>query len=100
MAPRQARFCSFQAIVREWASDVAGDLDNATRVAPGDGLDRLAPAREAAQIAATLRRRFSHELISAIAAMPQEIGRRAHAAGKCRSWCLGNRRHVAGYRDR
>jgi hypothetical protein len=72
MAPRQARFCSFQAIVREWASDVAGDLDNATRVAPGDGLDRLAPAREAAQIAAALRRRFSHELISAIAAMPQE----------------------------
>jgi len=35
-------------------------------------LDRLAPAREVAQIAAALGRRFSHELISAIAAMPQE----------------------------
>ncbi|MGZ3288005.1 MAG: AAA family ATPase, partial [Xanthobacteraceae bacterium] len=33
-------------------------------------LDRLAPARDVAQIAATLGRHFSHELISAVAAMP------------------------------
>jgi class 3 adenylate cyclase/predicted ATPase len=34
-------------------------------------LDRLAPVREVAQISATLGRQFSHELISAVAAMPQ-----------------------------
>jgi class 3 adenylate cyclase/predicted ATPase len=34
-------------------------------------LDRLAPTREVAQIAATLGRQFSHELISAVAEMPQ-----------------------------
>jgi class 3 adenylate cyclase/predicted ATPase len=34
-------------------------------------LDRLAPTREVAQIAAALGRQFSHELISAVAAMPQ-----------------------------
>ena len=34
-------------------------------------LDRLAPAREVAQIAAVLGRQFSHELISAVAPMPQ-----------------------------
>jgi DNA-binding SARP family transcriptional activator/class 3 adenylate cyclase len=34
-------------------------------------LDRLAPIREIAQISATLGRHFSHELISAVAAMPQ-----------------------------
>jgi len=34
-------------------------------------LDRLAPTREVAQIAAALGRRFSHELISAVAAMPR-----------------------------
>jgi class 3 adenylate cyclase/tetratricopeptide (TPR) repeat protein len=34
-------------------------------------LDRLAPVREVAQIAAALGRQFSHELISAVAAMPQ-----------------------------
>jgi class 3 adenylate cyclase/predicted ATPase len=34
-------------------------------------LDRLAPTREVAQIAAALGRRFSHELISAVASMPQ-----------------------------
>jgi len=34
-------------------------------------LDRLAPVREMAQIAAALGRTFSHELISAVAAMPQ-----------------------------
>src|SRR5262245_53353268 len=34
-------------------------------------LDRLAPVREVAQIAAALGRQFSHELISAIAGMPQ-----------------------------
>jgi hypothetical protein len=34
-------------------------------------LDRLAPAREAAQIGAALGRQFSHELIAAVAAMPQ-----------------------------
>ena len=34
-------------------------------------LDRLAPAREVAQIGAALGRAFSHELISAVAAMPQ-----------------------------
>jgi class 3 adenylate cyclase/tetratricopeptide (TPR) repeat protein len=34
-------------------------------------LDRLAPAREIAQIAAALGRSFSHELISAVAGMPQ-----------------------------
>ena len=33
-------------------------------------LDRLAPAREAAQIGAALGRSFSHELISAVAQMP------------------------------
>ena len=33
-------------------------------------LDRLAPTREVAQIAATLGRQFSHELISAVAEMP------------------------------
>jgi class 3 adenylate cyclase len=35
-------------------------------------LDRLAPAREVAQIGAALGRQFSHELISAVAAMPQQ----------------------------
>jgi predicted ATPase len=34
-------------------------------------LDRMAPVREVAQIGAALGRHFSHELISAIAAMPQ-----------------------------
>ena len=34
-------------------------------------LDRLAPAREVAQIAAALGRQFSHELISAVVPMPQ-----------------------------
>jgi predicted ATPase len=34
-------------------------------------LDRLAPVREVAQIAAALGRQFSHELISAVALMPQ-----------------------------
>jgi predicted ATPase/class 3 adenylate cyclase len=34
-------------------------------------LDRLAPAREMAQIGAALGRSFSHELISAVAQMPQ-----------------------------
>ena len=33
-------------------------------------LDRLAPIREVAQIAAALGRQFSHELISAVAAVP------------------------------
>ena len=36
-------------------------------------LDRLAPTREVAQIGATLGRSFSHELISAVAAMPQHL---------------------------
>jgi predicted ATPase len=35
-------------------------------------LDSLAPAREVAQIAATLGRQFSHELISAVATMPKQ----------------------------
>jgi predicted ATPase len=35
-------------------------------------LDRLAPTREVAQIGATLGRPFSHELISAVANMPQQ----------------------------
>ena len=35
-------------------------------------LDRLAPTREAAQIGAALGRSFSHELISAVAGMPQQ----------------------------
>jgi predicted ATPase/class 3 adenylate cyclase len=35
-------------------------------------LDRLAPVRQVAQIAAALGRQFSHELISAAAGMPQE----------------------------
>jgi predicted ATPase len=35
-------------------------------------LDRLAPVREVAQIGAALGRHFSHELISAIAPMPQK----------------------------
>jgi class 3 adenylate cyclase/tetratricopeptide (TPR) repeat protein len=35
-------------------------------------LDRLAPTREVTQIAAALGRHFSHELISAVAAMPQQ----------------------------
>jgi class 3 adenylate cyclase len=34
-------------------------------------LDRLAPTREVVQIAAALGRRFSHELISAVATMPK-----------------------------
>src|SRR6267142_482965 len=34
-------------------------------------LERLAPTREVVQIAATLGRQFSHELISAVAEMPQ-----------------------------
>jgi predicted ATPase len=36
-------------------------------------LDRLAPTREVAQIAATLGRSFSHELVNAVAGMPQPI---------------------------
>jgi class 3 adenylate cyclase/tetratricopeptide (TPR) repeat protein len=35
-------------------------------------LDRLAPVREVAQIGAALGRQFSHELISAVAAVPRE----------------------------
>ena len=35
-------------------------------------LDRLAPVREVAQIGAALGRQFSHELISAVARMPQQ----------------------------
>jgi predicted ATPase len=35
-------------------------------------LDRLGPAREVVQIGAALGRRFSHPLISAVAAMPQQ----------------------------
>jgi predicted ATPase len=35
-------------------------------------LDRLAPTREVAQIGAALGRQFSHELISAVAAVPQQ----------------------------
>ena len=35
-------------------------------------LDRLAPTREVAQIAATLGRSFSHELLSAVAQMPPQ----------------------------
>ena len=35
-------------------------------------LDRLAPTRDVAQIAATLGRQFSHELISAVAVMPRQ----------------------------
>src|SRR5262249_27343096 len=35
-------------------------------------LDRLAPVRPVAQIGAALGRKFSHELIAAIAAMPQQ----------------------------
>jgi class 3 adenylate cyclase/tetratricopeptide (TPR) repeat protein len=35
-------------------------------------LDRLAPTREVAQIAAALGRQFSHELINAVAAMPRQ----------------------------
>jgi class 3 adenylate cyclase len=35
-------------------------------------LDRLAPVREVAQIAAALGRQFSHELISAVAQLPQQ----------------------------
>ena len=35
-------------------------------------LDRLAPTREVAQIGAALGRSFSHDLISAIAQMPQQ----------------------------
>src|SRR5262249_51709647 len=35
-------------------------------------LDRLPSAREVAQIGATIGRRFSHELISAVAAIPQQ----------------------------
>ena len=35
-------------------------------------LDRLAPTREVAQIASALGRQFSHELISAVAKMPQD----------------------------
>jgi predicted ATPase len=35
-------------------------------------LDRLAPVREVAQIAAALGRQFSHELISAVAPIPRE----------------------------
>ncbi|SKC81180.1 Tetratricopeptide repeat-containing protein [Burkholderia sp. CF099] len=35
-------------------------------------LDRLAPARDVAQIAAVIGRRFSYELISAVASMPRE----------------------------
>src|SRR5262249_29181242 len=34
-------------------------------------LDRLAPVREIAQVGAALGRQFSHELISAVATMPQ-----------------------------
>jgi class 3 adenylate cyclase/tetratricopeptide (TPR) repeat protein len=35
-------------------------------------LDRLAPARDVAQIAAAIGRRFSYEVISAVASMPKE----------------------------
>jgi predicted ATPase len=36
-------------------------------------LDRLAPVREVAQIAATLGRHFSHELISAVTKISQQV---------------------------
>jgi class 3 adenylate cyclase/predicted ATPase len=46
-------------------------------------LDRLAPVREIAQIGAALGRSFSHELISAVAAMPQHQLDRALAQLVC-----------------
>jgi predicted ATPase len=49
----------------------AGDSEIAPSVALAR-LDRLALAREVAQIAAALGRQFSHELISAAAAMPRQ----------------------------
>ena len=49
-------------------------------------LDRLAPTREVAQIGAALGRSFSHELISAVAGMPQQqAGRRPRAARERRA---------------
>ena len=48
-----------------------GDTNDAARFALAR-LDRLAPTREVAQIGAALGRSFSHELISAVAQMPQQ----------------------------
>ena len=49
-------------------------------------LDRLASARETAQIGAALGRRFSHELIAAVAAMPpQQLEELADTARDCRA---------------
>jgi predicted ATPase len=42
-------------------------------------LDRLAPSREVVQIGAALGRQFTHELISAVAFMPQQKVDDAHA---------------------
>ena len=53
-------------------------------------LDRLAPTREVAQIAAALGRQFSHELISAVAEMPQQRAGATPWSSSCApSWCSG-----------
>jgi predicted ATPase len=52
-------------------------------------LDRLAPTREVAQIAAALGRQFSHELISAVAEMSQRSWRASWSSSYAPSWCSG-----------
>jgi predicted ATPase len=55
-------------------------------------LDRYAPAREVAQIGAALGRRFTHQMISAVATMPQQRLRDAlaHLLGAELLWRRGN----------
>jgi predicted ATPase len=72
-----------KAVVESGALTNAGDKYVATGPLPTNSipltlqasllarLDHLAPAREIAQIGAALGRQFSHELISAVASMPQ-----------------------------
>jgi class 3 adenylate cyclase len=73
-----------KAVIESGLVEDAGDRYTATGAVPSLGiptslhasllarLDRLAPTREVAQIGAALGRQFSHELISAVATMPQE----------------------------
>jgi hypothetical protein len=70
--------------VTEWVKTSSLPPDELKRIAPAErfdgracrprswrGSDRLAPVREVAQIGAALGRQFSHELIGAVASMPQ-----------------------------
>ena len=52
-------------------------------------LDRLAPAREVAQVAAAIGREFSHELLALPAPLPESELQEAWTTSSGRDWCSG-----------